>query len=346
MIWNGFDFDAEFLDQEDIIAKLHLLIQLERSDPYSNRKVALKPLVERIQTSLSYVPKEHRQYVLALFANTLYFPNNFSHSVLQHLMNKFTRNNNIKPNEIGSKCLILEQDPTGIINEFLRHNAIPGRLDKCSFQRTQQVKPFVEAARNNFNSPKTILGIEDVTPFLEREYWIVLADNSLSGTSLYSDFRKLIELAEEYDKKPKFVLLIRTLATMALKCIKDEFISKYGDQIILEYGLLLDDRMSISERTRETCKLFNSPDTFDGVIKACKWLVSTDVYDNDPELKDHKKNSQDDMVFGFKGCGLTFVSSENCPSDSLPLLWYQNPDIYIPPFPRVLSRVVGGERNV
>lgn len=345
MIWNGFKFDADFLDQEDIIAKLHLLIQLERSDPYSNRKVALKPLVERIQTSLSYVPDDHKQYVLALFANTLYFPNKFSHSVLQHLMNKFTQDNNIKPNEIGNKCLILEQDPTGIINEFLRHNAIPGRLDKSSFQRTQQVKPFVEAARSNLTSTETISGLEDVTPFLEREYWIVLADNSLSGTSLCSDFQRLIELAEEYNKKPKFVLLIRTLATTALECINNRFISKYGEQIILEYGLLLDNRLSISDKTRETCRLFNSPETFEGVIEACKWLVNTDVYKNDQELVDHKKNSGDDMIFGFKRCGLTFVSSENCPSDSLPLLWYQNSDIYVPPFPRVLSRV-GGNRNV
>lgn len=345
MIWNGFDFDARFLDQEDIIAKLHLLIQLERSDPYSNRKVALKPLVERIQTSLSYVPKEHRQYVLALFANTLYFPNKFSHSVLQHLMNRFTRDNNIKPNEIGNRCLILEQDPTGIINEFLRHNAVPGRLDKDSFQRTQQVKPFVEAARSNLASDEVISGLENVAPFLDREYWIVLADNSLSGTSLCSDFGRLVKLAEECNKKPKFVLLIRTLATAALKRIDEEFISNYGEQIILEYGLLLDDRMSVSEKTRNDCRLFNSPDTFDGVIEACKWLSSTQAYTNDQELIDHKKNSGDDMVFGFKGCGLTFVSSENCPSDSLPLLWYQNSEIYVPPFPRVLSRV-GGNRHV
>ena len=345
MIWNGFDFDARFLDQEDIIAKLHLLIQLERSDPYSNRKVALKPLVERIQTSLSYVPKEHRQYVLALFANTLYFPNKFSHSVLQHLMNRFTRDNNIKPNEIGNKCLILEQDPTGIINEFLRHNAIPGRLDKDSFQRTQQVKPFVEAARSNLASDEVISGLENVAPFLDREYWIVLADNSLSGTSLCSDFGRLVKLAEECNKKPKFVLLIRTLATTALNRIEEEFISNYGEQIILEYGLLLDDRMSVSEKTRNDFRLFNSPDTFDVVIEACKWLSSTQAYINDQELIDHKKKSGDDMVFGFKGCGLTFVSSENCPSDSLPLLWYQNSEIYVPPFPRVLSRV-GGNRHV
>lgn len=345
MIWNGFDFDARFLDKEDIIAKLHLLIQLERRDPYSNRKVALKPLVERIQTSLSYVPREYRKYVLALFANTLYFPNNFSHSVLQHLMNKFTRDNDIKPREIGNKCLILEQDPTGIINEFLRHNAIPGRLDKNSFQRTQQVKQFVEVAHSNLSSKEEIAGIENVIPFLDREYWIVLADNALSGTSLSTDFNRLINLAKECRKKPKFVLLIRTLAKMALDRIENEYISKYGEQIILEYGLLLDDKMSVSERTKNSCKLFNSPDTFDGVIEASKWLAGTAVYQNDQETMDHRHESHDDMAFGFKGCGLTFVSSENCPSDSLPLLWYQNSDIYIPPFPRVLSRV-GGDRHV
>lgn len=345
MIWNGFSFDAGFLDEENIIAKLRLVVQLEKSDPYINKKVALKPLTERIQTSLSYVPDEYRKYVLALFANTIYFPNKFSYAVLQHLMNKFTISNGINPIQIGEKCLILEQDPTGIINEFLRYNAVPGRLDKESFQRTQQVSAFVKAAHAGLSNEGTDSGTENVLPFLEREYWVVLADNSLSGTSLCSDFRKLIELAQAADKKPKFVLLIRTLASMALEHIKEEFISVYPDDIMLEYGLLLDNKLSITPSTKYDCKLFHSPETFEGVIQACKWLVREDQYKKDIAIEDHRKNSGDDMAFGFKGCGLTYVSSENCPSDSLPLLWYKNSEFYIPPFPRVLSRI-GGKKDV
>lgn len=345
MLWNGFYFDADFLDKENIIAKLHLLLKLERSDPYSNKKVPLKPLEDRIQTSLGYIPEEHRRYVLALFANTIYFPNKFSHSVLHHLMNKFTISNNIDHKEIGKKCLILEQDPTGIVNEFLRYNGVPGRLDKDKFQRTQQVKAFVNAAYAGLSGDEIKDGVENVVPFLDREYWVILADNSLSGTSLFSDFERLVKLAKHAEKAPKFVLLIRTLGVMAKEMIYEKFKSEHKENLILEYGLLLDDKLSITDNTRNTCKLFNDKDTFDGVIKACKWLVDTKVYREDGDLVDHKNNSGNDMIYGFKNCGLTFVSSENCPSDSLPLLWYENKEIYIPPFPRVLSRT-GGDNHV
>lgn len=349
MLWNGFDFKADFLDSENIIAKLHLVLQLEKGDPYSHRNVSMMPLKDRIKTSLAYLPEHLRPYVLALFANTIYFPNKFSQAVLQHLMNKFLTKNRIRLEDVGKKCLILEQDPTGIVNEFLRRNAIQGRLDKKSFPRIQQVSAFVELARQQLNNDS--LNEKDLVAFLDRDFWVVLADNSLSGTSLCSDLEKLLNLANDYNKHPHFIVLIRTLAFNANEKL-NELIKKrkeYNQIIIKEYGLLLDRYFAITPDTKRKCLFFNSRKTFEGVIDACEWLASQKEYKTDPALVDHKKHSKGNngtgnedrynMAFGFKECGLTFVSSENCPSDSLPLLWYNNPEIYIPPFPRVISRM-------
>lgn len=337
-----FGFDSKFIDNENIISKLNLLFQLERMDPYSNDST----LQERIQISLQYVPPEYRQYVLALFANTIYFPNAFSKSVLQHLLNSLLFRYEIDWKNLGQQCLILEQDPTGIVNEFLRANHVHGRLDKQTFQRTQQVSSFVKTARINLKH-SNVDQIEDVTAFLNRDYWIVLVDNSLSGTSLCSDLERLLKLSNDTGSNPqKVVLLIRTLTEMALNVIREKFAQAIANGILeIAYGLLLDSRFVITknvERWNE-CVLFNDEETYAGVIEACKWLANRDEYKNDPLLADHKEHSGGDktMTFGFKDCGITFVSSENCPSDSLPLLWYQKDGFYMPPFPRVLSRIGG-----
>lgn len=342
MLWNKFWFDSNFIDKENVIAKLHLLCQLEKLDPYTHSNVSIAPLNDRLATSLAYVPDKYRMYVLALYANTIYFPNQFSHAVLQHLMNKFIAKYNLDKNDFGKQCLILEQDPTGIVNEFLRRNAICGRLDKKSFQRTQQIKTFVNLVDEQINHNSSLIE-ESLIPFLDRNYWIVLADNSLSGTSICSDLKLLFDFAKRYKKSPKFIVLIRTLAYKGLEKLTE--LSK-TNEFYFDYGLLLTQQLSITPDNKH-CSFFSSRNTMDKVVEASFWLSSSDVYKNDVALIDHKKNSRNnnddiyEMAFGFKKCGLTFVSSENCPSDSLPLLWYSNPNLYIPPFPRVLSRVRG-----
>ena len=270
----------------------------------------------------------------------------------------------IEREELGSKCLILEQDPTGIINAFLRTNHIDGRLDKTKFQRTQQVKTFVTTSMINRSQPDLSeevdetcddplkrLRIENVLPFLDRDYWIVLIDNALSGTSLFSDIDLLMRLSKQYKKTPKkIILLIRTLTTQAANVIEEKFCDELKGALTYRCGLLLDNRYVIREGNEAECILFKSPKTFYEVIELCRWLSDQDFFKNDPRIKDHSKNSGDDskvrgfdptgsLKFGFKGCGLTYVTSENCPSDSLPLLWFDKPGEYTSPFPRVLSRL-------
>ena len=354
-----------FLDEENIISKLNLLQKLERTDPYHTNYT----LQERIQNSLECLPQGHRKYALALFANTLYLPNSFSNSVLEHMLNLLSFEFGIAREELGNKCLILEQDPTGIINLFLRTNHIEGRLDKNKFQRTQQVQSFVTTATINYSHPSLSkkveeecddplnkLRIENVLPFLNRDYWIVLVDNALSGTSLFSDIDLLMRLSKRSEKKPKkIIMLIRTLTEQAKDVIKEKFYDElHNDFLIFRYGLLLDNRFVVRADNKE-CSLFKKEKTYEGVKLLCEWLSSQDFFKNDSRIKDHAETSGDNskvkgfdptgsLTFGFKGCGLTYVTSENCPSDSLPLLWFDKPGKYTSPFPRVLSRL--GDKDI
>jgi len=336
-MWENLNIEIKFLDKEHIVSKLHLLEQLEKSDPYRLQAVSVVPLMDRIKNAVSYFEKQHQEGALALFANTIYLPSAFSHSVLWYLLDFIEGKLGVDDEEFSANALFLEVDPTGIVNEFIRSNNIPGRLDKRVFQRTQQVSEFVKQATAKARR-KTIK--EDVVPWLDRKYWIVLSDNSLSGTSLLSDLERLVKLAEESNKNPKIFLLIRTLTERASRRL-DEYIETKKKQISIEYetGLFLDKRFVVTKENIEFCELFKDPDTTRRVVAACEWFVDREEYKADRMMEDHKKNSGDDLCFGFKECGLTIVASENCPSNSLPMLWYSGIKDYSPPFPRIISRL-------
>lgn len=351
-MWSNLGLDPKFIDREEIVSKLQLLALLERSDPYPVSGMGNVPLMDRIERSLRYIPEKHRNGALALFANTIYLPRKFSLSVLMYLFTQTLQEFGCQKEEFVKDALFLEVDPTGIVNDFLRCNEIHGRLDKDKFPRTQQVGPFVLLAnreragnlfRGGYGSPPEI----GVCGWLDKKYWVILSDNVLSGTSMMSDIKRIVKLSIDTGKTPHFILLLRVLTARAKKIIERELKPLYdAKRITLKEGLILDDRFVINDRdeARQRCALFNDRNTYEDVLNACRWLAETEEYKEDKKLGDHKERSGDDLRYGFKRCGLTLVTSENCPSNSLPLLWYKNEQIYIPPFPRVLSRV-GGLNN-
>lgn len=343
-MWRNYKLDSKFLDEENIIAKLHLVTQLEKIDPYASKVTNDTPLIERIRESLIYVPERYQQYVLAIFANVIYLPRKFSYSVLWYLLDQVLAKYETSKNDFVHRSLFLEVDPTGIINEFIRCNNIPGRLDKGVFQRTQQVSPFAKAA-NKILENKHTADDENVLPWLDKAFWVVLTDNALSGTSLCSDLKRLIELAEKTNKNPELIILARTLTSIAMKEI-DLLKRKTNLRISVETGLYLDEKYMISEDTKKQCCLFNNTETIDGALEACRWLAGKTEFKDDKYIEDHINKSDDEnkLCYGFKNCGLTFVTVENCASNSLPLLWYRNLDVYESPFPRIISRL-GGEIN-
>lgn len=344
-MWDNLGISSGFIEDEDIISKLQIVAQLEKSDPYPIKGVGGIPLMNRIEHSLRYLPIEHREPVLAVFANVIYLSRKFSHSVLMYLYHHTVQYCGCTKEEFVNNALFLEVDPTGIVNDFLRCNEIHGRLDKDKFPRTQQVHEFVLLAKRE----KADMLFQDdddkeigVNGWLKKKYWVILTDNALSGTSLVKDIQRIVNLLD--NSSTKLIILARVLTEKAREKIEENF-KKLIDENRMEIipGLQLNQRFVIDSENQK-CELFNLTNTFERVVQACEWLTKQDWYKEDPKIVEHKHRSReecpdDDLRFGFKRCGLTLVTSENCPSNSLPLLWYKNDKYYVPPFPRVLSRV-------
>lgn len=361
-MFKGLNLNPNFLEEENIVAKLQLVMQLEKSSPYAKGSV-FDPLSERMLRALRAIPPEFQQYVLALFANTFYCTEQFSTSIMLHLYNAVLLKFSISSEKFAEKCLVLEVDPTGMINEFLRLNKVQGRLDKKSFPREQQLDSFVNKMILKNGLDTYLLGKNEIdkeviykalseanftddSHQLNKEYWVVLTDNALSGTSLCSALKRLCDLACKYNKSPIIVVLIRTLTDQAKSEL--ELIFKYeieSKKMHIRYGLLLKADYSVNfsctSEPNKKCVLFNLKETSEAILSASQWLAESEYFKNDEILKDHKTHSGDNLQYGFKKCGLTFVSAENCPSNSLPLLWYKKDELYIAPFPRVLSRIGG-----
>ena len=85
------------------------------------------------------------------------------------------------------------------------------------------------------------------------------------------------------------------------------------------------------------CTLVNARTTLDGIIRVSDWLADREWFKSDERLLRTIEKSGDNMAYGFKGGGWTIVTP-NCPTNSLPLLWYESAGNYEGPFPRIMSR--------
>jgi hypothetical protein len=110
-------------------------------------------------------------------------------------------------------------------------------------------------------------------------------------------------------------------------------------------ALFFDERFKVNS---DKCRLIADPAVRAEVVELCQWLAA-EVLSHASHLNRMRQNSGDDLTFGFRAGGWTFVNYRNCPSDSLPLLWHEsrtgqaNP--YIGPFVRTHSRVANEEMS-
>lgn len=330
--------DPDFLDKENIISKLSLLQTLERMWPYQSPCIGTASLFDRIDHSLGFIPKEMRSYALALYANTIYLPPVFLSLLWKHLFEK-AKSQLLKKNICDSQVLnnlaelsfFLEVDPSGLLNPFFHENGIEGRLDSDRYPRIQTVKDF---------ALQCMAGNDEATKWLDREFWVILTDSVLSGTSLGSDLERMIDLARKTSSSPIIIVLAQVMTDVSELALK-EVIQKASDlTIVYNYGFILGSSFQINGLENSKCSLFNHPDTYKGVTDLCNWLSEQKWYISSPSLKDAKDKSGDDMRFGFKRCGLTLVTAHNAPTATLPLLWFnEGDDSFKGPFPRNMSRL-------
>jgi len=328
---SGFvELEPGFIDTEDIVAKLHFLEHMEQRWPYNPAKGV--PLTERVTRSLARLPRELQKYALAVFANVVYLPDMLLKESWSYLAETIAQKIGISIYDLFQKSHLLEVDPSGLISDLLHENNIHGRLDTDRFSRLQSIEGLAEGLQvfGHSDKPEENLAREIQLAF-NKPYWLVISDNILSGTSLKSYLNRCRRLicAYEHLGKPKLIPIGQVITSAA----EDNL----GGEEEISFALRFDERFRV-RLDNEECAFFSKKETLNGVIRLSEWLAKQEGFVKDERLVQTIAMSGDNMALGFKGGGWTIVTP-NCPTNSLPILWYEQKGLYEGPFPRIMSRL-------
>jgi len=323
------ELDPGFIDAEDIVAKLHFLEHMESRWPYGPAKGF--PLATRVTRSLTSLPREFSEFALAVFANVVYLPGTLLRESWSFLAEKIAQRQDTSVHDLIENCHLLEVDPSGLIRDFLHENRVEGRLDTDRFSRLQSIEELARCLLllAESDSPKGSEAREIRLAFSKR-YWLVLTDNVLSGTSLESDLTRCQRLIPAY----------ADLGTPTLIPVAQVFTSTAAEYLPegleVTFALYFDEQFRVAPDNEE-CTLFGGKETLEGIVRLSRWLASQESFAKDELLLPTLAKSGDDMALGFKAGGWTIVTP-NCPTNSLPILWYARAGVYEGPFPRIMSR--------
>jgi len=327
------EIEEKKIEEEEITQKINAINDLEKLDPYPHY-LARDDYWERIERACQYIPSDYRYYALALFANVIYIPSIILDEAWRYGLRELNRLYGLNEENLLNEALLLEGD-SGLIRRFCHSNNIKGRLDFDKQPRSSRIgdlaKDYLLSRCNISKELKDRLD-KEVSKFLERRFWILLVDNALSGTSLSSELNRILKLSEITNPEAEIIVLVQIMTSDASKKVEDEIKNKTRVKIIR--AIYLDEKFKINS---ENCQLFKSKDTLKGVQKLCEWFAN-EILSKDKNYDSTRNLSGGDLRYGFKNSGLTLVTP-NCPSNSVPLLWYYRPPYYEGPYPRVESRI-------
>jgi len=342
--------DPSFVEEEELVSKLQLIQDLECVSPYHHRVDKDMRYFERCERAISAIPSEHYESAWALFANVIYLPQELLDSSWPHLLNQAARRLGVPSEEIVDHGLLLEADAADLRYRFIQKCNIGGRLDTDQFPRNLTTVSSLLSAISGLASSEERVGDQrdELLICFKKKFWVLLTDYALSGTSLSSEIKKIFKifgLLEGHFPSPRLVILIQVLTEDGETTIATQLGSKLEDVIYVPV-IRLGPEFKINS---DNCDLFNRKETRVGILRFCEWFAQNTFLASDPKLVPTKKLSGDDLQYGFKASGLGLVTP-NCPSNSVPPLWYPTVDTiqekerrnekldYIPPFPRLHSR--------
>lgn len=342
---------ASFYDTEDIVAKVHSIHELEKLDPYRD----FRPRYwQRIKAALAGIPPQHKFAALALFANVVYVSRELMDEAMRKVCRDVTRGAVDQGFALNDVHLFTVDDP-GLVEIFYDAGGAigwKGRLDATVQRDIRRVSSLLDRLLELPHA--TDQNREQLRELFRRKIWVVLTDNSFSGGSLVSDLQRLNRLRSIFDMFPVNVFVASEIITdQALQGVTAHLLP--GDAV--HYGLRFDDRFAISN---EACALFNRPETLQSVRQLCEWF-GAQFFDDEysgtllPTLKKHRaRGGRSNFSYGWYDGGYTIVTYRNCPTNSVPLLWYPsegetmrqidlldpNESVnYSPPFKRLDSRL-------
>lgn len=340
-------YDRQFLVDEDIITKVQYVQDMELHSQYRAFKGngIHESYYQKIKKTLDNIPEEFKKAALALFANVIYLPQDLLESAWIFICNELYKSYEMKKETIPEQCWIAEFDTQGLSTEFIHLNGIEGRLD---WPRITSPSALIDKLAQLVNDSENTSIISDIKNILSKRFWLLLVDNALSGTSLLSEIKKLVTIMKLLSDKfpvPRLVVCCQIITSIAIQKLKDTFGEKF-EYFDIQYALKFDSKVSIAS---EGCTLFSNLEILEKVRCFCNWLAEKFI-SKDEKYKETQKLSENNLAFGFKQCGWTIVTYKNCPSDSVPPIWYKSPmtkdpelfekHYYCGPFPRDISRII------
>jgi hypothetical protein len=347
---------AEFYDREEIIGKVQAVHELEAVDRYSHLGAGSGDYWNRILTALTSIPERYHAAALAVFANVVYVGKDILDETMRFLAQSVAERCERNGWHVPSDIHVFSTDDHGLAEDLYSSGDWPGRLEDLPFRKIRTVSQLLDVLEALPSA--TDDSVEIVRLLLEKPLWILLADNALSGGSVTSDFKRLAELRAMLfpsQAGPSIGVLAQIATAEARSLLRSAF-QPTGHW--LETGLLFDRSFKVND---PACRLFAEKDTRAEVAKLSEWFSAAFFpFFFDTSLSEDKamKKTLDihladggdrQFTYGWKDCGYTLVTPRNCPTNSIPLLWYPMPVSewsggappinYVPPFPRVPSRV-------
>lgn len=284
------------------------------------------PLFTRIKRALAQIPPNLQPYALAVFANVVYLPESLLRETWSYLLESLARTHSCSVDALLQRSHVFEVDPSGHTSDLFHENLIEGRLDTDRFSRFTSLSEFAQGLllleRHGAVSDRLSSEIKRV---FEKDIWLLINDNVLSATSLQSEIERARALINAFASlgRPQVVPVGQVLTSVGRQAVDD-----------IRSALFFDERFRVGH---PECRLFSSQSVHDGVIELSEWLSTHHEFTSDDRLQSTMVLSGDDMKLGFKGGGWTIVTP-NCPTNSLPVLWYSRDNFYEGPFPRIMSR--------
>ena len=328
---------------------LALVEYLEGISPYRNQRLPAYSI--RVVSAVEHgIPKEFRRGALSLFAAAVYLPTPLLARALRHAWQQFLELNRIEDGGVSEEIHFFELDHHGLLAQLCHEAGIEGRLDTDRFARTGRFDDLLDKLMLLLNptgvDPRLV---EELLNILQKTHWVLLTDNVLSGTSVISEGRRMLELVTMLKgadlPHPKHVTVVSQVAT---DLAATSIYGTLGRSLPLVSGITISNNCRITD---DNCVLIE-PSLLPEARRFCVWFARH-FMSQDTRLKATMRISGDDLRFGFKQSGLTLVRPENCPSNTVPAFWYwpsrvphqqhlfppgQGQD-YSPPFPRVGSRI-------
>lgn len=340
-------YKSELVD-ENLVPRIHLIELLEKDSSYHND---LRNYFNRIKDTLQYIPEQYHEAAIALFSSVIYIPEQVLNESFSFFWETFKREKYsqvLEDDDILSKNQFFEVDPSGLINKFCHHNGIQQRLHPDHFIRIQDVYVIRDTLIKILHTAGYIQkeAFDLLKKLSRKKDWIILTDKALSGQSLFKDLERYLFLRDIISESFGY----ETIVTVFAQIITEDAL-EYGKSTIsrsdfleIRYGLCFDETMKVNS---PKCILFKSRNILQQVNELCAWFADTILSKDKDNYDRMREKSKDDLRFGYLACGLTLVDHTNCPTNSVPLLWYNNSEYfnhlgipqYMGPYPRVHSRL-------